>query len=453
MRYLTILSAILLLISCSSERELAKLRAKRPEWAKRKPVSDGYYTGVGSARKTINVDQYKQTAKKNALQNLAEEISINISGRSVLRQLEVDYDYTESFTSHIITSTDKELQGYELVDSYEDEQRYFIYYRLSKRRYQEIKQEKINQAIQKSKDKYLQAQSDYSRGAIKNAIIGEIMALDILRPYMHETLETRIDGKNVLLANEIASDLQNKINSITITPRYMQIEVTRGYPVLDDRLAFQVTDAKGHPISNMPLKSEFSEQTLVNERIYTDTDGLAQFEMERVVAKNRSGKYAVKPDIEKLLEASTSDITIREIVRRIPVPRSAIDINITSPAFSVLIDNENAANSSKQRLKTAMKELLVSDGFNTVTANEAADFIINMEASLSVEERYDGKYEARVTLSLRLSDRQENSLFNMNTKCTKAIHNDRRKVEKEAFKKGVNDLKDHIFEEMIYQLF
>ncbi|MCB0787954.1 MAG: LPP20 family lipoprotein, partial [Flavobacteriales bacterium] len=90
----------------------------RPFWVGSRPVSDAYYVGVGLAAKAR--PDFQETAKKNALNDLASEISVRVEGNSLLYTLDRKTSFSESFTSNIRTSTSEQLEGFELVDTWEN---------------------------------------------------------------------------------------------------------------------------------------------------------------------------------------------------------------------------------------------------------------------------------------------------------------------------------------------
>ena len=55
---------------------------QRPAWVSSRPVSSAYYVGVGMAPRSR--PDHQETAKKNALNDLASEISVNVEGNSLL---------------------------------------------------------------------------------------------------------------------------------------------------------------------------------------------------------------------------------------------------------------------------------------------------------------------------------------------------------------------------------
>ena len=84
LRQLFCLSLIILVFSSTSYAG-----RRPPKWVKNRPVSSEYYIGVSVVSK--DVENYMQLAKNKALQDLASQISINISSNSVLHQFEPSF--------------------------------------------------------------------------------------------------------------------------------------------------------------------------------------------------------------------------------------------------------------------------------------------------------------------------------------------------------------------------
>ncbi|MCB0780391.1 MAG: LPP20 family lipoprotein, partial [Flavobacteriales bacterium] len=108
--------------------------------------------------------------KKNALNDLASEISVRVEGNSLLYTLDRKTSFSESFTSNIRTSTSEQLEGFELVDTWENEHEYWTYYRLSKAEHARIKAERKQRAMDQATDLYARARTSLSEGDLKGAV-------------------------------------------------------------------------------------------------------------------------------------------------------------------------------------------------------------------------------------------------------------------------------------------
>ena len=113
----------------------------QPLWLKSRPNSAFKYVGIGFAEKSKG-QSYIMEAKKNALFDLASEIKVDISSNSVLYSVQNNKQYNESFNSLIKLSNSEYLEGYQLIDSYEDQNTYWVYYQLDKDLYAKTKAQK-----------------------------------------------------------------------------------------------------------------------------------------------------------------------------------------------------------------------------------------------------------------------------------------------------------------------
>ena len=104
--------------------------AVRPAWVDSRPVTGAYYVGIGIAPK--NRPDFQEAAKQNALNDLASEISVTVEGNSLLYTLDTRGQFTDSYTSTVRTRTSQQLEGFELVDSWDSGTELWTYYRLSK---------------------------------------------------------------------------------------------------------------------------------------------------------------------------------------------------------------------------------------------------------------------------------------------------------------------------------
>ena len=107
------------------------LFAQKPHWVDNRPVSNRYFIGIGFAdkKKTPN---YREVAQAAALNDLASQISVNISSELIDIMTEYSGVSEEYARSTIIMSTKQELEGgeggYQREDDYDGEDFYYIYY-------------------------------------------------------------------------------------------------------------------------------------------------------------------------------------------------------------------------------------------------------------------------------------------------------------------------------------
>ncbi|MCF8304656.1 MAG: LPP20 family lipoprotein [Bacteroidales bacterium] len=454
MRHFIVILSVLLLSACSSQRDLARLRENRPAWAKSKPVSEAYYIGIGSASKSMDVNRYKQIARQKALSNLAEEISVNISSSSVLQQTEINDQLSEQYNSNITTSSEEELKGYEQVDSYEDELQFFVYYRLSKSLYKKIKKERIEKAIAQAKSEWKTSLAYKNEGKYRYALGASVKALDELKAHLNEPLKTNLNGREVYLANEMLSRIQVMLDNIVIIPDKTNVQVVRGSEIRSDKLSFHVKGKNGMPLKGVPVKAEFTAQTLVFDKASSNNEGRLQFRIEKVDTKSNNGIFKIFINMEDILRSSTSDLTIRKLVRQLNVPSAKMNISIEEPVFYVESSEENINQPLQEGvLKNSLLDHLRSRGFKTTGAKQSADFIVTINAHTTKGGEMSNRYSALLDFTLSVRDKEGNPVYSGNSRGIEGMNLDYKKAGLDAYEKAIRELKMNTFEEMMYSVF
>ncbi|MAZ97417.1 MAG: hypothetical protein CMP53_07845 [Flavobacteriales bacterium] len=121
--FVSLLAAVLL--SCGSQKAIV------PEWVHSKPIDQSrtYVYGVGMSYINPNA-AYQQAARSNALADLAGEVESQIFDETKLLQKEDIGGFSSAFSSETSTKSHIKLEEYEVVETYSDELRYYVLYKL-----------------------------------------------------------------------------------------------------------------------------------------------------------------------------------------------------------------------------------------------------------------------------------------------------------------------------------
>ena len=122
-------------------------------------------------------------AKKNALNDLASEISVLVQGETFLNQLEVNRDFEETYMSQINTTTSEQIEGYQVAGTWENDGEYWVFYRLSRAKHAQLKAEKKRMALDAAKDYYLKAKDARIAGSISQSVDLHLQALLQMKDY------------------------------------------------------------------------------------------------------------------------------------------------------------------------------------------------------------------------------------------------------------------------------
>ncbi|MBN2424231.1 MAG: LPP20 family lipoprotein, partial [Calditrichaceae bacterium] len=232
---------------------------KKPSWVDNRPVNPLYYIGIGSAQKDPALGDFRKIAKDEALRDLASEITVNISSEFIHTIVEQSGMVEEDVRKQVRSSTEASLEGYELVDNWEGETEYWVYYRLDKDAYKTAKEQKLNKATGLSLDLFSKGKQSEKAGDIANALIFYIQALNPIQDYLGEPLQVDFEGSRIYLMNTIYTSVQSLLSNIELTNESGKVEGKSGQSLKMPLVvaANYKVGATPVPVKNLPLHFEF----------------------------------------------------------------------------------------------------------------------------------------------------------------------------------------------------
>lgn len=398
---------LLVLLGCGTSKKTVDTKPL-PQWVKNKPVHPEYYIGVGSSLKTVNVNEYKTTAKNNALADLASEVSVNISSSSVLQQFENTFGYGEDFQSDIRTESAEQLEGYNLVNTFEDDTHYWVYYRMSKKEYQKIKEQRKNEAIQIGLDFYQKAQEYRQNNQHLNAFTHYIKGLESVKGYFSESLETTYNQQTIYLGNELFSGLMSLVNDIEIVPGTQSLTLTKSKPLPSGALTFTVVDNENEPVGGVPVVFLLNNRPLRNNKTQTPVHGKVTYASHKIKAPLGANVFSAQIDLEQIIRAKTSDVFIRKLLKKVREPKGEISIMVLNPTFFVQVNEQNLDKELTPKIIEPKLEQLLSANKIPVSADKSqADYIMQVEINTQPD-GVNGKFHyAKVEGAIKVYSHQE----------------------------------------------
>ena len=97
--------SLLFFSSCGQQKKLQE--TPPPEWVNSRPISSGYYIGIGSANANMAPGEALRSAKERAAADLAGEIALRIESASLLETEERNGRVQEDFSSTITSRADE----------------------------------------------------------------------------------------------------------------------------------------------------------------------------------------------------------------------------------------------------------------------------------------------------------------------------------------------------------
>ncbi len=407
--------------SCSSTQLSGKKR--KPKWVSQRPVNNEYYIGVSMAKKSGTDANYIQIAKNNALSDIISEISVTLASNSVLHQFEDNAGFKETYEAYTITIIKDELEAYELVDTWENKEEYWVYYRLSKATYKKIKREKLERAKNLSKDFFEKAREAQNKNDINNALIYYIKAFDAIKNHLDEDLSVfTLDGK-ILLGNEIYQSIQTIFSSLEIKGEkdlYELKALSANKELVKAKISY-----KGARLSNIPIIFSFPDLGIKNtEKAVSLNDGTVECSIANMAPKGRTQILKAALDIDAYFGENTKDDILKEMfVVRGSMPYG--NLNIKVKELYAFVESEEISLgriSSRQNITNVFKEELSKNFFSFTQEREKADVIIKITSN-----------------AVKGNDLGKHNLFTAFIDCNISIRN--AKTNAEVFSDGFSNLK------------
>ena len=377
---------------------------KKPEWVKKRPIIQTYYIGIAVAEKTKENKDYIRQAKNNALNELASEITINISSE-IMNVVSIQSGLSENeFRSEVQSTTKANLEGYELIDSWEDKNEYWVYYRLSKVEYERAKRLKMEKAISLSKDLFDKAKSKEKENNPADGLIFYLQAFYPIQNYIAEPLKTEYKGSKIFLRNEIYSSLQSLISKIELRTKSGKRNAKVGKPLkgnLDITAIY--TDDKDieHKIYKLPIKFSFIKGSgNLIERARTNKSGIARINVAKVISNDKLQIIKSELDLFGSAQKDSSSLVVSSILRNLSVPSVNVILNVTGLSIYFESSEKNlGVNLNVPSIAPKIKNLLSEKGITFVEDMGKADLLIQF----AVESR-KGNVISRSNLHVAYAD-------------------------------------------------
>lgn len=382
--------AFAVLVSCSpaaTQSKSSKKKGKKnenpqPSWLSTKPDEGEYYVGIGHATKD-GQNNYIQEAKKSALEDLVSEIKVNVSSTSVLNQLDDGKGFSEKYQQMIQTTAADDIEEFEQADVWQDDRNYWVYYRLSKQRYKEIKDEQKRNAVTLGLDFFTKArQSEKSNDPI-TALGFYYQGFRAIEKYLAEPLRIQFEGNDILLTNEIIASMQLLLDKMQLTVTPSQLVINRIVAQSGQTVTTRVIDkSTQRPIAGLPLLAAFEKGAGdVFPDYKTDDNGQVKILLTKISARDLEQTMAVKVNVLKFAGDNPSDI-YSLVAQKIVVPKGIVVMNVQRPLVYLTSKEKNLGiDKANQQVANKIKNYLATAGFEFTDDVKKAELAVDVSSN------------------------------------------------------------------------
>ena len=437
------------------------LLSNEPNWVQKRPNDKNFYHGIGVVSK-YNSENYIQTAKNNALNDIASEISINISSELVDIMIEQSGMSEEQSRSEIQALTKADLEGYELVDTWDNGNEYWVYYKLSKKIHNANIQLKKENAISLSLDLFKKAKQKEENwntqgSTINSAIEYYIQALKPLEKYYGTPLEANFEGNNIFLQNEIYSSLQWILSKVKLKSLNTKLDVKVG-STLSHELQVKATftnDGSTVIVSNLPIQFTFTkgDGELVKTR-RTNNKGLVNGKILNISANQKIQMIKASLDLTNYFSEDNASDYLLNTLKNISVPSSKFIISVTGPKVYLESYEYNLGNEIDVKiLEPKIKSYLTKLGYSFTDDIGEADAMITINAETRQGSEIYGQYISFADASISVTDMETGEEVYKNAiQNKKGIQLSFEKAGLKAYQLISKDIEDSIVDEILNSL-
>lgn len=415
----------------------------KPNWVSGKPASSVYFYGVGLAQKSPSNPEYLEVAKKNALNDLASEIEVNVSSSSILYTLERDYKFESEFSETIRTTTNKDIAGYELADSWQNEDQYWVFYRLNRADYYAAKEREKRAALENAADFYSVGLSAWENNQLKSAFDLQVRALSILKPYWAENNEYELNGKTVKLDNRALQQLQEMAAEVVleVRPSPIQLNLANHYSVVCEVSVLNKTTQQ--PLPGVSVQYRYRNNTGLQRGTQTsDGNGSVRVAIDQPDLLKQHHQLEVQVVLSDLIDPRAADADVRKIIDGLPAASLTVPVTFERPVVYLKSREQNLHYREQLTiLRDHLSNELIKKGFAVARTPAEANMTIHINASTRDGGTSSGFALAYLDLQVKLTDPSgANILYEQAFTDLKGASNTPERAGIRAFDKGQDKL-------------
>ncbi len=355
-----------------------------PIWVSSRPNSGFKFVGIGFAEKKAG-SNYQLEAKKNALFDLVSEIKVDINSNSLLYTVQNNNTFNENFTSLIQLSNTDNIEGYQMIDSYENEKQYWVYYQLDKAEYAQQKEKKKLQTINAASALILSAFSDEKANDFTSALRKRIQAFGTLSPYLNDEVvfDPKLTG-GVANVFELTALIQKQLQAIQILTT-VQTPTVKAFQASYSPINYYLTFDGKQKLYGFPfaLSSE-DDKMVINDMARTDANGILSVKLNKAEAVNQLFSFDLNPDIRQLMGNDSIGMAGIKILNRfIQTPSLKVQVYVSAITLYLNTSENNLGKpTGGNNIERFIREKFASPEFQFVANPQDADYLIDCRADV-----------------------------------------------------------------------
>ncbi|MDR0895461.1 MAG: LPP20 family lipoprotein, partial [Prevotellaceae bacterium] len=348
----------------------------KPAWVTQHPVNPFGFAGVGMA--LVSEVDYQQKAKQHALADLVSEIKIDIAVNSLMHTIDKDGVASVTFAEAIRSSAKAEIEQYRLVDSWQGDGQYWVYYELSRADYDAYMEARRQKAIRDGFDFWYRGHTLLAQGDLNSAVELLLKAMEVIEPVINQELLCSYEEKTINLGMEIYASLTSLFANVTVVlnPSTLSVVPFKG---ITDPVAIGVY-RNGTPLKNIHLTADFlSGEGDLSAPAPTNEAGVSALYIRNITSKQAQQQIRVKmqdaPFAPYLKGAYATFFS--KVLATLPEARLTLNLAAT-PVVAYM----HTLPGSLEGLSRSIGSLLTNNFFSVTDTPNGADVTVTTETRI-----------------------------------------------------------------------
>jgi len=393
-----------------------------------------------------------QSAKKSALDDLVSQIKVQVASTSILNQIEIDKKLSEQYEQVIQTTAADEIEEFELVDAWEDENNYWVYYRLSIARYKAIKEEQKRNATTLAADYFKKGKEAESADQRLQALNFYFQALRSIEKYLAEPIRISLEGRDVLLGNEIYASLQLLLNKIKISVMPSEVLVNRRVNQSEQPLIAmaEFRDLK-KPAKGIPLYAQFEKGSgVLHSNLTTSEQGSAKVLINKIDSKALEQTISVTVHVDALSGSASSPI-FTLVTRSLSLPSAHVVLRVQRPVVYLTAEEKSfGMEKANFQITSRLKNLLANNGFEFTDNKRGADLWFDVKSDAEKGSVTGSIYVTYLTSNIKvMSVKEGKEIYATTLDRVKGYGLDYEKSSVDAYNKTIEALETELIDEIL----
>lgn len=372
--------------------------AEMPEWTLQKPQVKGAWVGVAAAPQDES-KQCRNKARSLALQEIGGQIRIKINALSTMITQESNDEFSQNIKNDIQAQVVQDLEGYQEISTYEDQDLCWIYLKLDHSKWEEIKQKRLAKALAKYRTFEIGAVKAKALSQAWTELRNRISAIQTLLPHLDEAIESK--GKNPIESQRAAiAELFNNLELSSINNKEVW-KLSLGDSLQNKSLLKLVYNSKpqsGWPISWMDAPNQTSDQKgiiLGPKSAYNTPKGQ---------------KLTANVKIEDALATDSNWLKLTPILKGIKGPAKHITLETVKKELLLKFSRSDEGDVKEMfSLRGNIKDQLGKLGFSFPKSANGIKWLLEVQASAREYPVIYGLQPVEVDLVVTLTNKETNT--------------------------------------------